>query len=129
MKRLIGFILALICITLGLRDIVIPIIGVETKGYVVDIQRDFKNSDILENNYKIKYCFTTLDGKNVVGTARMGNIKDVTKLPSTKSSCKVYYLKFYPHINVLQKNSLNALYSVFITAFGIILIVTAFKKR
>ncbi|EYE87862.1 hypothetical protein Q428_11145 [Fervidicella metallireducens AeB] len=129
MKRFLAFILGLICIILGLRDVVLPVIGEETKGYVVDIQRDFKNSDILENNYKVSYCFTTTDGKNVFGTQRIGNIKDVNKLPSIKSSHKVYYLKIFPYINVLQKNTLDILYSIFIATFGIILIITTLKKQ
>lgn len=113
----------------------LPYIGEKTIGEVTDIRRELGERDETIRNqysYAIGFEFKIEDGTTVYGNTK--NIGDAINAGISLGETTVYYLKIFPNINALERDTVFSVGTLLIPAIGVVLIIVAFnvgkrKKR
>ena len=121
--------MGLILITYAVGTPLLKFFGVHTIGTITDIRRQGGERDqTIRNqyNYGVGYYFILPDGQRIEGgTTVVGNSYNAG---IAKGPVAVCYLKFFPRISILEKDTNISVSNFILSGVGILLIVLAFKS-
>lgn len=121
----IGVLLVLMSIILSM----LGIIGEKAAGLITDVRREMgERADTKPGmyTYNISYSFEMPDGKTIYGSSK--KISDGVYLKKPNTTVNIRYLKFFPHINALEQDSVLDVGKFIMIATGGVLVFVVNKK-
>jgi hypothetical protein len=114
-------------ILVGLRGVVLQVVGKATQAAVTDVKKDVsQQSDAMDHNYRISYRFS-VNGKDYRGTLTRKKVYNAVMLPSVGASVPIRYLASAPMINAGTNE--GAFGGLVLGGLGVGLFVIGIKPR